>query len=59
MWEFLGYILVAVESPMGAVIVLVILSAFGYGLYKWIHREPKAPGAEQHISGASGGDATR
>ena len=59
MWEFLGYVLAAVQSPMGAVIVLVILSVFGYGLYKWIHREPKAPGTEQHGGGAPGGGATR
>jgi hypothetical protein len=58
MWEFLGYILVALESPLGAVIVLVILSVLGYGLYRWIHREPKAPSAEQHVGGSPGGDAT-
>jgi hypothetical protein len=59
MLELLGYVLAAVTSPMGAVIVLVLLAVFGYGLYRWIHREPKAPSAEQHIGGASGEDATR
>ena len=59
MWEFLGYILAFMESPVGAVIVLVLLSGFGYWLYRWIHREPKAPGAEQHAGGVPGGSAMR
>jgi hypothetical protein len=59
MWEFLGYVLAAAAAPMGAVIVLVLLSIFGYGLYRWIHREPKALGAEQHAGATPGGGATR
>lgn len=55
---FFKFILAGAESPLGAVTVLVLLSAFGYGLYRWIHRKPKAPGTEQHAGGGSAGGAT-
>jgi hypothetical protein len=51
MWDILGYVLAVWISPTGALISLPILSVFGYWLYKWIHHEPKAPGAEQHVGG--------
>jgi hypothetical protein len=55
MLDILGYVLAVWMSPTGALISLAILSVFGYWLYKWIHREPKAPGAEQHVGDAPGG----
>jgi hypothetical protein len=59
MLDILGYVLAAWMSPTGALISLAILSVFGYWVYKWIHREPKVPGAEQHVSDTPGGGATR
>ena len=59
METILSCALAAWMSPLGAAITLVILSLFGFWLYKWVRHEPKIPGAEHQPGGTSRSGITR
>ena len=48
-----------IASPIGGMITLVILAAFGYGIYKWATQKRSVAGGDEHFTGQPPAGAAR